>query len=93
MTASPDARTILRARLAATLIRDQADFNRSWTDGRREPPRCGREDLYQRRRLAHAQELDRLADAVEVVADCAVKVLTDAASRDTIAATLAELVG
>ena len=59
-----DPSTIEGARSAAAYLRDQADFNRSWTDGRRGG---GRFDsaLYIERRLEVAEERDRWATAIE----------------------------
>lgn len=45
-------------------LRSEADFNRSWTDGRREPMKDISPE-YRERRLEVAAQRDRWADAIE----------------------------
>jgi hypothetical protein len=47
---------------AAAYLRQEADFNRSWTDGRRA---SGLGEAYDKCRLAAAVERDRWADAIQ----------------------------
>jgi hypothetical protein len=44
-------------------LREEADFNRSWTDGRRSPP-C---QAYTSRRIEIAEQCERWAQAVETL--------------------------
>ena len=48
---------------AAAEFRQEADFNRSWTDGRRNM--TGASEGYIQRRLEIAAERDRWADAIQ----------------------------
>lgn len=54
---------------AATYLRDEADFNRSWTDGRNGPhPSHGHGHEYVARRIELAEERERWAAAIEALA-------------------------
>lgn len=55
-------------RTAAAYLREEADFNRSWTDGRRNA-RASDTDGYVARRLELAAERDAWADAIEEAAN------------------------
>jgi hypothetical protein len=63
------------AREAAAYLREEADFNRSWTDGRRGG--CWRHNPgYVARRIELAEQAERLADAVDALADRAIRIET-----------------
>ncbi len=61
------ANSIVMALEAAAYLRDEADFNRSWTDGRRGAP-FGATPEYFSRRLEIAEERERWAAAIEALA-------------------------
>jgi hypothetical protein len=58
---------------AAAYLRDEADFNRSWTDGRRSGPGTPSAG-YVARRIEAAEQRDRWAAAIEVLLGLALPV-------------------
>lgn len=62
---SPDPMAAL-ALAAAQHLRKEADFNRAWTDGRRDM--TGATPAYIRRRIDLAEERERWAGAIEALA-------------------------